>query len=56
MLHTTFLITDGGTHLCNVVINARGVPNSVKIWLRRNLATTLASLVLVGIASTHLET
>ena len=38
------------------VISARGVPNHVNMWLRRNWATTLASLVRVGIASTHLET
>ena len=38
------------------VINARGVPNWVNTWLRRNLTTTLASLVRVGIASTHFET
>ena len=38
------------------VINACGVPNWVNMWLRRNLTTTLASLVLVGIASTHFET
>ena len=31
------------------------VPNRVNMWLRRNLATTLVSLVRVGIASTHLE-
>ena len=38
------------------VNSAHGVPNRVNMWLRRNLATTLASLVRVGIASTHLET
>ena len=38
------------------VISARGMPNHVNMLLRRNLATTLASLVRVGIASTHLET
>ena len=38
------------------VISARGVPNRENMWLRRNWATTLASLLRVGIDSTHLET
>ena len=33
------------------MINAHGVPNRVNMWLRRNLTTTLTSLVHVGITS-----
>ena len=38
------------------IISAREVLNCVNMWLRRNLATTLVTLVHVGIASTYLET
>jgi len=35
---------------------ALGVPNLVKIFLRRNFMTTLESLVGMAMASIHLET
>ena len=37
-------------------ISAQGVSNRENMWLRRNWATALASLVRVSIALTHLET
>ena len=48
-----YLIAEMCTIIC---VKARGVPKREKILLRRNWATTLASFVRVGIASTHFET